>query len=212
MNKIFRNFVIVGILISGSLSLISCSNKKKIISTNLKSLEAASNDLEVSEITGDELSQINNSNIKKLKEFLSAYEIPFLSENDGVKETSISLDYEQIRDNNLNMSYLSGLNYNIGDDNRFTCEFNTSLEGVEKEVQLKDTLIAEFYESFIGDELPKEISSAWMDILKDIQADRNKTITLVDFYKDYMEISLKLTLDNVATLEIEIPEKVNITD
>ena len=205
MNKIFRNFVIVGILISGSLSLISCSNKKKIISTNLKSLE-------VNEITGDELSQINNSNIKKLKEFLSAYEIPFLSENDGVKETSISLDYEQIRDNNLNMSYLSGLNYNIGDDNRFTCEFNTSLDGIENEVQLKDTLIAEFYESFIGDELPKEISSAWMDILKDIQADRNKTITLVDFYKDYMEISLKLTLDNVATLEIEIPEKVNITD
>lgn len=210
MNKTFRNFVIVGVLLSSSLSLISCSKTKKIVNTNLESIEEASNDLEVKEITEDELSQINNTNIKKLKEFLSAYEIPFLSENDGVKETSISLDYEQIRDNNLNMSYLSGLNYNIDDDSRFTCEFNTSLDGVENEVQLKDTLIAEFYESFIGDELPKEISSAWMYILKDIQADRNKTITLVDFYKDYMEISLKLTLDNVATLEIEIPEKVNI--
>lgn len=210
MNKTFRNFVIVGVLLSSSLSLISCSKTKKIVNTNLESIEEASNDLEVKEITEDELSQINNTNIKKLKEFLSAYEIPFLSENDGVKETSISLDYEQIRDNNLNMSYLSGLNYNIDDGSRFTCEFNTSLDGVENEVQLKDTLIAEFYESFIGDELPKEISSAWMYILKDIQADRNKTITLVDFYKDYMEISLKLTLDNVATLEIEIPEKVNI--
>lgn len=199
------------IISSFGLNLIACDTFRRDTKSNLKSIETASNNLSIETISQEELMNINSNNITTLKEFLSAYEIPFLSENDGIKETEIYLDYEVIREGNLNMSHLNGLNYIVNDDNKFKCEFNISLNDSDSEIQIKDTLLSEFYESFIGDTLPNDITNAWEDILKDIKSTRNNTITLVDFYKDYMEISLNLTVDNIITLEVTIPDKVKIT-
>lgn len=206
--KKFISFIIIG---SMSFNIMSCNVVRKDVKSNLKSIESPTNNLDVKTISQSDLMDINSKNITTLKEFLSAYEIPFLSNNDGTKETEICLDYESIRDNNLNMSHLNGLNYLVGDDNKFRCEFNISLDS-DKEVQIKDTLLKEFYESFMGDSLPDSIINSWKDIIKDTEAKRKDTITLVDFYKDYMKISLKLTLDNIVTLEIIIPDEVEITD